>query len=77
MNAMSPNEGPTLFTVGHSNHTLEQFFQLLNMHAIQVVVDTRSHPYSKYVAHFNREELNAAIERARLRALEHFNKARP
>src|SRR5205823_15009478 len=53
---------PTLFTVGHSNHSLEEFLALLARHAIEVLVDTRSHPYSQYVTHFNREELAPTLK---------------
>src|SRR5689334_22649084 len=58
-----------LFTVGHSNHSLEDFLKLLSRHAIEVLVDTRSHPYSQYVTHFNREELTAALKHAGIKYL--------
>jgi uncharacterized protein (DUF488 family) len=59
----------TIFTAGHSNHSLEDFLRLLAQHGIEVVVDTRSHPYSKYVSHFNREELAAALKEAGVKYL--------
>jgi uncharacterized protein (DUF488 family) len=46
-----------IYTVGHSNHTIESFVALLRKHAIEVLVDVRSQPYSRYVPHFNREVL--------------------
>lgn len=51
-----------IFTIGHSNHTMEKFLSLLRQHSIQVVVDSRSHPYSKYVPHFDRELLSSCLE---------------
>ena len=48
---------PTLFTIGHSNTPLEHFVGLLKQHAIEVLVDVRSAPRSKYVAHFDKESL--------------------
>lgn len=33
-----------LYTVGHSNHTLEKFLSLLSSHGIEVLIDTRSSP---------------------------------
>lgn len=51
----------TLFTVGHSNHTLEHFLDLLRNHGIAVVIDVRSAPYSRYSPHFNREQLKEAV----------------
>jgi uncharacterized protein (DUF488 family) len=60
---VSPSDGAGLevFTVGHSNHTLDEFVDLLRQHAIEVVVDVRSAPYSRYSSHFNRDQLKAAL----------------
>ena len=38
----------TIFTIGHSNHTWETFAALLKRHAVQVLVDTRTTPKSRY-----------------------------
>ena len=51
----------TLFTIGHSNHPPEHFLALLQQHAIQVLVDTRSSPYSRYSPQFDRETLRDLI----------------
>lgn len=56
------SSGPHVFTVGHSNHTVEHFLGLLQSHAIQVVVDTRSQPYSKYAVQFDHDALKAALQ---------------
>src|SRR5437868_6071407 len=69
MNEIQAPAGPALYTVGHSNHSLEEFLNLLDKHRIEVLVDTRSHPYSKYVAHFNREDLQSALRQSGLRYL--------
>ena len=58
-----------LFTVGHSNHPLEVFLELLKRHEIQVLVDTRSYPYSRHVLHFNKEELHRALKRVGIKYL--------
>jgi len=55
---------PTVYTVGHSNYPLEEFLALLRAHRIEVVVDTRSQPYSKYATHFNHDVLRSAVETA-------------
>lgn len=55
-------EGPTLLTVGHSNHVLEHFLELLRSHALDVVVDVRSSPYSRFAPQFNREKLKESLE---------------
>jgi uncharacterized protein (DUF488 family) len=52
---------PTIWTVGHSNHTIEHFLDLLRTHALEVVADVRSMPFSRRHPHFNRERLKAAL----------------
>ncbi len=52
-----------IYTLGHSNHSLEFFLSLLREFKIQLLVDVRSHPYSRFVPHFNREPLKGALER--------------
>ncbi len=61
--------GPVVFTVGHSNVTQEAFVVLLKAHSIEVLVDVRSAPYSKYVPHFNGEPLKQAVVRAGIKYL--------
>lgn len=51
-----------VLTIGHSNHTLEHFLALLKAHSIQVVVDARSQPYSKYATQFDHEALKTALQ---------------
>ena len=46
-----------LFTIGHSNHSLEKFMALLKQHSINAVCDVRSQPYSKFNPQFNRETI--------------------
>jgi uncharacterized protein (DUF488 family) len=38
-----------LFTIGHSNHPADRFQRLLSKHKIDVLVDVRSSPHSRYV----------------------------
>ncbi len=56
-----------LFTIGHSNHPLEKFVRLLQMNGIQVLVDVRSAPYSKYNPQFNMEELSTQLPKVEIR----------
>jgi uncharacterized protein (DUF488 family) len=60
---------PPIFTIGHSNHTEEVFLDLLTRHRIDVLADVRSHPYSRYNPHFNRESLQQAVKAAGVRYL--------
>ena len=50
-----------IFTIGHSNHPLEKFLGLLRAHSVEVLMDIRSHPYSRYAPHFNSRNLQAAV----------------
>ena len=53
----------TVFTVGHSTRTIEEFVHLLNAHSIQRVIDVRSIPRSRHNPQFNRDQLPAALQR--------------
>lgn len=48
-------------TVGHSNHTFDDFARLLDRYRVDVIVDVRSTPYSKRVPQFNREALQLSL----------------
>ncbi len=52
----------TIFTIGHSNHTLGRFVDLLHHNGVTAVADVRSVPYSRMQIQFNREALNAALK---------------
>jgi len=56
-----------LFTIGHSNIRTEEFLDLLDRHGVEMLVDVRTAPYSRYCPQFNRPELQQAIEAAGLR----------
>lgn len=53
----------TVFTIGHSNHGLDAFVELLRSHGIISVGDVRSTPYSRMYPQFNRETIKSALER--------------
>jgi len=46
-----------IHTIGHSDHTMAAFTDLLRRHTISLVVDVRSQPYSRWTHQFNRETL--------------------
>jgi uncharacterized protein (DUF488 family) len=53
-----------LFTIGHSNHSLDRFIELLLEHRLSTIADIRSGPYSKYSPHFNKDVLDSALRNA-------------
>lgn len=57
---------PGLLTVGHSNHGLDHFIQLLKQHGAQCLVDVRSRPGSRFASQFNQASLALAVKRAEI-----------
>jgi uncharacterized protein (DUF488 family) len=55
-----------LFTIGHSNHSLDRFIELLLAHRLSTIADIRSSPYSKYSPHFNKDMLDSALRNANI-----------
>lgn len=51
-----------LFTIGHSNQSMDDFMLKLKKFNIEILVDIRSYPQSKYVPHFNRDNLDKVLE---------------
>ncbi len=51
-----------LFTIGHSNHSIEQFFELLGSQKIKAVIDVRSAPYSRYCPQYNKDTLEKSMK---------------
>jgi uncharacterized protein (DUF488 family) len=56
----------TIYTIGHSNQTADAFLALLEQHRLQILVDVRSAPYSRYAPHFNRGALAALLDDAKM-----------
>lgn len=57
----------TIYTIGHSDHDVEELIALLESQGVDVLVDVRSQPYSRWVPQFNRESLEAAVTGTGLR----------
>lgn len=51
----------TVWTVGHSNHDIVTFIELLSRAAIETVADVRRFPGSRRWPHFGREYLEEAL----------------
>lgn len=58
-----------VYTIGHSNHPLEILLLLLESNEIQVLVDVRSQPYSRYTPHFDGPELKASLAQSGIQYL--------
>lgn len=53
-----------LYTIGHGNRSSEEFLALLNSFQMKYLADVRSYPSSKRNPHFNRENLQLALDKA-------------
>ena len=50
-----------LFSIGHSNHSIEHFISLLQGAGVKLLADVRSYPKSRYASQFNREALEQSL----------------
>lgn len=50
-----------IFTIGHSNHNMDEFLRILTKNAVAVVVDVRSEPHSRYAPQFNKASLERSL----------------
>lgn len=61
MNAPVAEEGLLIHTIGHSNHPLGKFIDILTAHGIELVADVRTIPRSRHNPQFNTESLSEAL----------------
>jgi len=54
----------SLWTVGHSTRPIDEFIGLLHAHGIQLLVDVRTVPKSRYNPQFNRDQLALSLKTA-------------
>jgi len=61
---MKTQENHVVYTVGHSNHSIEEFIAILKSFNIELLVDVRSLPGSRRYPHFNKEQLSIALQKS-------------
>jgi uncharacterized protein (DUF488 family) len=59
-----PEAGPAIFTIGHSTHPIGAFIDLLAMNHVDLLIDVRTVPRSRYNPQFSRDALAAALSGA-------------
>ena len=59
----------TLWTVGHSTRSIEEFLCLLSGHGIRMIVDVRRFPFSRRHPHFQIDSLSGSLRKAGLEYL--------
>jgi len=68
---MEKNNEHKVFTVGHSNHPIDFFLELINSFSITCIIDVRSVPASSYSPQFNMETLKLSLQNVNINYL-HF-----
>ena len=56
------DQGLTIWTVGHSTRSIEEFNQILTHHQIKTLVDVRTFPGSRRYPQFNKAELSGSLQ---------------
>lgn len=68
-NSRDPAAALSVLTLGHSRHSIDTLLGLLHQHRVDVLVDVRSQPYSRFSPQFSRPALERAVTCASLRYL--------
>ncbi len=58
-----------IFTIGHSNRTSKKFLEILKSFQINLLVDVRHYPGSKYCPQFGKKRLETSLARAGIQYL--------
>lgn len=53
---------PTIMTIGHSTHPIDEFISMLQAHGVHQLVDVRTIPKSRRVPQFNQDALAKKLE---------------
>lgn len=58
---MKTEQSKTVWTIGHSTHTLNELVAMLQSFKIEIVIDIRSYPGSRKFPQFNKETLAISL----------------
>lgn len=58
---MTPTSGIVIYTIGHSTRPREELIELLTHYDVDVLLDIRKIPYSRYNPQFNKETMEAVM----------------
>lgn len=59
---MTVDACPTLWTIGHSTHSIEEFVAMLTAHKIEALADVRRFPASRKSPHFNAATMAGVLQ---------------
>jgi len=54
------------YTIGHSNHQIEEFIDLLKKYEIDTIIDVRSYPFSQHQFQFNQDNLERFLKNQKI-----------
>ena len=63
---MKTKKPKTIWTIGHSTHSLDEFVAMLHSFMIETVVDIRSFPGSRKFPQFNKEALEVSLPQSNI-----------
>ena len=58
---------PSIFTIGHSTRSVDDFIALLQVNGVKQIVDVRSIPKSRHNPQFNGEDLKQSLKQSGIR----------
>lgn len=56
----------TVYTVGHSTHSMDRLIEILKANEISEIIDVRSQPYSRFQPQFNRSDIEVPLRAAEI-----------
>lgn len=56
----------SVYTIGHSTHSIEDFIDLLKAFDIETVIDIRTIPRSRHCPQFNKEDLRQSLKNVKM-----------
>lgn len=60
---------PIILSLGHSNYPMIKFMDILKKNKIEVIIDARTYPVSRFCPHFSKMPLQEALERETIKYL--------
>jgi uncharacterized protein (DUF488 family) len=60
------NSEKIIYSIGHSNHSIDKFLNLLQVYKIEAIADVRRFPASKKYPHFERQYLQLELEKNKI-----------
>ena len=58
-----------IYTIGHSNYEVDEFLKIVTAYGIQIIIDIRSAPYSKYCPQFNKDIIEKVLNNSGIKYL--------